>query len=212
MYGWRLGATRRAPSVVAWKPHRSSISVSGGKGSRSLSGCTAAQWRASLPRQKRWTPQIAYALGLSLLKYLEEQGALASPPPTPSERLIHAYREHLKRVRGLAASTIARHARLAGDFLHFLQYDDDVHRLPQVGLVDLETFVAEARARVGRITLQKVIAIRRSFLRFLAVLGETPPGLDRPSTRRGTTAANHSSEPFPGTTRCPCCRPSIAPR
>src|SRR5690348_8970653 len=41
----------------------------------SLSGCTTAQLLACLPRQKRWTPQIAYSLGRSLLKYLEEQGA-----------------------------------------------------------------------------------------------------------------------------------------
>ncbi len=146
---------------------------------RSLSGCTAAQFRACLPRQRRWTPQIAYALGRSLLKYLDEQGALTSTPPTPSERLIQAYREHLERVRGLAASTIGRHAGLAGDFLQFLRYDDDVHRLPSVRVVDLEAFVAEASARVGRITMQKVIAILRSFLRFLAVSGETPAGLDR---------------------------------
>ena len=146
---------------------------------QSLSGCTAAQLRACLPRQKRWTPQIAYTLGRSLLKYLEEQGDLASTPPTPSERLIHAYREHLERVRGLAASTIGQHAGLAGDFLHFLRYDDDRHRLPQVRGVDLEAFVAHASARVGRITMQKVIAILRSFLRFLAVSGETPAGLDR---------------------------------
>jgi integrase/recombinase XerD len=146
---------------------------------RSLSGCTAAQFRACLPRQRRWTPLIAYALGRSLLKYLEEQGELACTPPPPSERLIHAYREHLERVRGLAASTIGRHARLAGDFLHFLRYDDDVHRLLQVRVVDLEAFVAEASGRVGRVTMQKVIAILRSFLRFLAVSGETPAGLDR---------------------------------
>src|SRR5438093_13635808 len=30
---------------------------------QSVSGCTAAQLRACLPRQKRWTPQIAYTLG-----------------------------------------------------------------------------------------------------------------------------------------------------
>jgi integrase/recombinase XerD len=145
---------------------------------QSLSSCTAAQFRACLPRQKRWTPQIAYALGQSLLKYLQEQGALVPTPPTPSERLIHTYREYLERVRGLAAATIGRHTQLAGDFLHFLRYDD-VHCLSQVRAVDLEAFVAEASARVGRITMQKVIAILRSFLRFLAVSGETPAGLDR---------------------------------
>ncbi len=122
---------------------------------------------------------IAYALGRSLLDYLEEQGELVSPPPTPSERLIHAYCEHLKRVRGFAASTIGRHARLAGNFLRFLHFDDDVKRLTQVQIVDLEGFVAEASARVGRITMQKVVAIMRSFLRFLAISGKAPVEFDR---------------------------------
>jgi integrase/recombinase XerD len=156
---------------------------------QSLSSCTAAQLRACLPRQKRWTPQIAYALGQSLLKFLQRQGALVFTVPPPSERLIHAYRDHLGRTRGLAASTIGRHARLAGDFLHFLRYDEKVHRLSQLRVIDVEAFVAEAGARVGRITMQKVIAILRSFLRFLAVSGEAPVGLDRqiesPRHRRG---------------------------
>lgn len=145
----------------------------------SLSGCAATQLRAGFPRQKRWTPQIAYALGRSLLQYLEERSELAPPALTPSEQLIRVYREHLERVRGLAASTIERHSTVAGDFLRFLRYDNDVHRLLQVQFVDLETFVAEASARVGRITMQKVIAILRSFLRFLAVSGKVPVGLDR---------------------------------
>jgi integrase/recombinase XerD len=156
---------------------------------QSLSSCTEDQLRACLPRQKRWTPQIAYALGQSLLKFLQEQGALVSTVPTPSERLIHGYRDHLERIRGLAASTVGRHVRLAGDFLYFLRYDDKLHRLSQLRVIDLEAFVTEASAHVGRIAMQKVIAVLRSFLRFLSVLGETPAGLERqietPRHRRG---------------------------
>jgi integrase/recombinase XerD len=156
---------------------------------QSLSSCTAAQFRACLPRQKRWTPQTAYALGQSLLKFLQEQGALVSAPATPSERLIHGYRDHLERIRGLAASTVGRHARLASDFLHFLRYDDKLDRLSQLRAIDLEAFVTEAGGRVGRITMQKVVAVLRSFLRFLSISGETTAGLDRqietPRHRRG---------------------------
>jgi hypothetical protein len=57
--------------------------------------------------------------------YLQERGTLEATLPNASERLIRAYREHLDRVRGLAASTIARHAVVAGDFLRLLKYDDD---------------------------------------------------------------------------------------
>lgn len=146
-----------------------------------LSGCTADRLRACFPRQKRWTPQIACALGRSLLLYLQEQGTLQTTPPKASERLIRAYREHLTRAREFAVSTIARHAVIAGDFLRLLKYDEDAQHLRQVQASELETFVIQASARVGRIriTMQKVIAIMRAFVRFLAASGEIPMGLDR---------------------------------
>src|SRR5215831_12475639 len=78
----------------------------------SLSGYTAEQLRACFPQEDRWTPQIAYALGRSLLSYLDERGGLTSTPPTASERLIDGYRQHLDRVRGFASSTVWRHADL----------------------------------------------------------------------------------------------------
>jgi integrase/recombinase XerD len=145
---------------------------------QSLSGYTAEQLRACFPREDRWTPQIAYSLGRSLLSYLEERGDLASTP-TASERLIDGYRQHLERVRGFATSTIWRHADLASDFLRFLAYEDNLQRLAHIQPVDLERFIGEASARVGRITMQKVIAIMRSFLRFLSASGRAPVRLDQ---------------------------------
>jgi integrase/recombinase XerD len=146
---------------------------------QSLSGCTAKELRACLPRQKRWTPQVACALGRSLLKYLEQRGDLTSEAPTPSDRLVRAYCQHLERVRGLAASTIVNHQAYAGSFLRFIGYDDDVQRLAQLRIADLEAFVTETSTRVGRITMQKVIAVMRCFMRFLAGSGAGPVGLDR---------------------------------
>jgi integrase/recombinase XerD len=144
----------------------------------SLAGHTAEQLRACLPRQKRWTPQIAYALGRSLLQHLAEQGRLASTPLTASQLLIAAYREHLERRRGFAPSTITRHTVLASDFLCFLRYDDNERSLFRVQTADLETFLVQTSQRVSRITMQKVIAILRSFMRFLAASGVIPVGLD----------------------------------
>jgi integrase/recombinase XerD len=149
------------------------------RGIASLAGTTAEQLRSCLPREKRWTPQIAYALGRSLLQYLHERGRLAVPSPTASTRLIDAYREHLDRVRGFSASTILRHGIVAGDFLRFLGFEDDTQLLREVQARDLEAFIVKAGSRVGRITMQKVIAIMRSFLRFLAASGGIPVGLDR---------------------------------
>jgi integrase/recombinase XerD len=145
----------------------------------SLSGCTAARLLACLPRQDRWTPQIAYSLGRSLVKYLGEQGRLVFTASARSELLFDAHREHLERVRGFATSTIGRHATLAGDFLRFLGYENDEQHLRQIQPLKLETFVVHAGTRVGRVTVQKVVAIMRSFLRFLAVSGEIPVELDQ---------------------------------
>src|SRR5215469_1878121 len=145
---------------------------------QSLSGCTAEQLRACFPREDRWTPQIAYSLGRSLLCYLEERRELASTT-TETERLIDAYRQHLERIRGFAASTIWRHADLAGDFLRFLRYEDDPQRLIHIRPADLEGFIVQTSSRLGRITMQKVIAIMRSFLRFLSASGRAPVGLDQ---------------------------------
>jgi hypothetical protein len=145
----------------------------------SLAGTTAERLRACLPREKRWTPQIAYALGRSLLRYLRERDILTVPPPTASTRLIDAYREHLDRVRGFSTSTILRHGIVAGDFLRFIGFEDDAQRLSGVRAGGLEAFIVKASSRVGRITMQKVVAIMRSFLQFLAASGTFPVGLDR---------------------------------
>lgn len=146
---------------------------------QSLFGRTANELRACFPRQKQWTPQVACALGRSLLKYLEERGVLTSEAPSLSDQLIRTYCEHLERVRGLAASTIVNHEAYASSFLRFIHYDENAQRLAQLRIGDLETFVTEASTRVGRITMQKVVAVMRSFMRFLASSGAAPVGLDR---------------------------------
>lgn len=145
----------------------------------SLFGRTAKELRACFPRQKRWTPQVACALGRSLLTYLEDRGGLRSEQATPSDLLIHDYCEHLERVRGLAPSTIVNHKAYAGGLLRFIRYDDDTQGLAQLQMADVEAFVIEASTCVGRITMQKVIAVLRSFLRFLASSGAAPVGLDQ---------------------------------
>lgn len=145
----------------------------------SISGCTAIQLRSCLPRERRWAAQIACALGRSLLNYLESRGELATPPPTPSERLLDAFRQHLKRVRGLGPSRIRLYCRYSAELLRFLQYDVDVQHLSEVRVRDLETFLVEISDGLGRITVQALVAALRAFLRFLAICGVVPAGLDR---------------------------------
>ena len=144
---------------------------------RSLHGCTAVDLRACLPRGRRWTAQIAFALGRSLLEYLQERGDLVGTATTPSEELIRAYRAYLERVRGLAPRTVRQHARLTGDVLRFLTYDERSLGLRGLQVAEIDAFVAHVGARVGRITMQNVVMILRSFLRFLAAHGQAPTGL-----------------------------------
>jgi integrase len=147
------------------------------RGIHSLIGCTGAELRAGFPAQRRWTPVIACALGRSLLEYLVGRGNLASTAPTESELLVQAYCKHLGQVRGLAKSTVVRHGIIAGDFLRSIRYDSDVGQLARVQITELENFLTQAGARVGRITMQKVVAVLRSFLRFSAMSGKAPVGL-----------------------------------
>jgi integrase/recombinase XerD len=146
---------------------------------RSLGACTAASLRACLPRQKRWRPQTAYALGRSLLAFLQERGALTSITPTGSAQLIDAYRRYLQRIRGLAPRTVSHHATVTADFLRFLRCDDRPHGLQDLHVAEIEAFVTAVGARVSRVTMRSTVTILRSFLRFLATCGEASTGLDQ---------------------------------
>lgn len=130
-----------------------------------------------MPRQKRWTPQIAYSLGRSLLEYLQGRGELATVPPTPAEKLVEAYRDYLRRVRGLAPTSALRHAVIAGRFLRLLKYDHRSEGFGGLRVAEIDAFVTDEGRRVGRITMQKVAGVLRSFLNYLAALGEAPPDL-----------------------------------
>ena len=141
----------------------------------SLSGCTAEQLRACFPREDRWTPLIAYSLGRSLLSHLENGG---HGEHTHCIRATHRrYIVRIQRVRGFAAATIWRHAGVAGDFLGFLRYEDAPQRLASIQFADLEGFILKASSHLGRVAMQKVIAIMRSFLKFLSAMGRAPVGL-----------------------------------
>jgi integrase/recombinase XerD len=147
------------------------------QGIRSLRECTAASLRACLPREDRWTPQIAYALGQSLAHYLQERGELVRPARTPSEQVMAAYTDYLDQVRGLAPSTVQQHARESLDLLHALRYETRAQHLHDLQLSEIEAFITRGTPQVRRGTLCIRIGIVRSFLRFLAARGEAPSGL-----------------------------------
>src|SRR5580693_1435361 len=66
----------------------------------------------------------------------------------------------------------------AAEFLTWFQFSDNPNRLSSLTITDLELFIQHLSKRMGRVGLQKPIAIMRNFLRFLTANGSVPVGLD----------------------------------
>jgi integrase/recombinase XerD len=96
---------------------------------------------------------------------------------TQPSSLSDEYAEHLRDVRGFAASTISSHRRAAQDFLQHLEEAGTA-----VGCIarsNIESYIAQAGKRLSRGSLQHDIAALRGLLRFLSINGRAPAGLDR---------------------------------
>jgi integrase/recombinase XerD len=125
-------------------------------------------------------PEEAGAV-LALARFLRESGHLKPRPlPTPSRAQIPviAFMVHLREVRGCAPSTIRRQGQIAAEFLKWLRFEGAPDRLSSLMTDDLEGFIRHLSKRMGRVGLQKPIAILRNLLRFLAADGSVPVGLD----------------------------------
>jgi integrase/recombinase XerD len=101
-----------------------------------------------------------------------------SSPIRPFRSSIDAYRQHLAEVRGLAAVTIVRHCLIVSEFLQHALKQDGAFRLVDLTPGHSERFIRAISPRLGRQSLQKVVAILRGFLRFLGMRGEAPLGLE----------------------------------
>lgn len=134
--------------------------------------------RKSLRRRFPYLTGTTCALGA----YLQVQNLLR---PTEQKvigakaRYLAAYARYLKTVRGAAASTIQQNSYTASEFLAHLQIEQYPGRLKTLTINDLEAFVKKISPRLTRASLQRIAARLRSYLRFLAVTGEIPHGLDR---------------------------------
>src|ERR1035438_1625016 len=117
----------------------------------------------------------------TLAKYLHAQDLLrpAEEKVTGVEaRYLAAYARYLKTVRGAAASTIQHNSYTASKFLAYLKIEKHPGRLKTLTVNDLEAFVKKISSQFSRKSLQHATGTLRSFLRFLAVMGEIPRGLD----------------------------------
>ena len=83
----------------------------------------------------------------------------------------------------------------ASEFLAHLKIEKHPGRLKTLTINDLEAFVKKISQRLSRVSLQHIAGRLRSFLRFLAVTGATPQGLDR----QIDTPRVYREEQLPGT-------------
>lgn len=102
----------------------------------------------------------------------------AAPLPSRADVHLNAFMAHLRDDRGHAPSTIRREVDLAGEFLVWLNFENEPHRLSSLSIEDIEGFIRRLGKRLGRVAMQQPIATMRNFLRFLAVGGVVAPGLD----------------------------------
>jgi site-specific recombinase XerD len=118
---------------------------------------------------------------LVLMRFLRKGGYIAelsaSHPSTAADVHVNAFMEHLREARGYAPSTIRRQGQIAAEFLTWLHFAHAPDRLSSLTTKDLEGFILHLSKRMGRVGLQKPIAILRNFLRFLAADGTVPVGL-----------------------------------
>ncbi|MBW2263514.1 MAG: tyrosine-type recombinase/integrase [Deltaproteobacteria bacterium] len=149
---------------------------------------TATDLRAYAPADSQEDLYLAAAVR-SLVRYFEQQGALAPPPATPAQTLICSYRTHLERDRGLAFRTVIHHMATVRELLSFLDHDQVHDRLRGLDQRDIEAFVQVLSTRLSRASLQHSIAHLRAFLRFLVARGLVPAdleaGIDTPRVYRG---------------------------
>lgn len=147
---------------------------------RSVAQITRANLRACAPPVGRSQYNAHVAATVRLLeRYLDERAILSPPgPPSPVEKTLADYGTYLQQVRGLASSTIKQHRVGALQFLEHIGNRNGLSRLSRLSSRDIEDFVRLTGGRVGRGRLQHVAAELRSFLRFLAVQGLAPSGLD----------------------------------
>ena len=117
-----------------------------------------------------------------LVRFLRESEGIeepvAAPPTSQADVYIQAFMAHLDEVRGYAPSTVRRQGQIAAEFLGWLHVAETPERLSVLSVGDLEGFTARLSKRMGRVGLQKPIAILRNFLRFLAADGVIATGLD----------------------------------
>ena len=118
----------------------------------------------------------------ALQEYLRAQNVVkpeVAETTSATAEYLAAYAHYLQTVCGAAASTIRQNSYTASEFLAYLKIEKNPDRLKALTVNDLEAFVKTISHRFSRPSLHRIGGRLRSFLRFLAVQGEIPRGLDQ---------------------------------
>ena len=116
----------------------------------------------------RRKPSIAGTIH-QIERFLEETHRLdpvLPPPKTPVDLELDRFLDHLRNVRGLAASTINHYAANLHSFLEYIGYNENTEALTGLTLKETEEFICVCSKRLSRYSLQHVVARLRAFLRF----------------------------------------------
>ena len=148
------------------------------RGVRTLAGMTRARLQGCAPVDSQDDPDLT-ALVRRLDRYFRAELSLyPAPRLTRIGQRVAAYTTYLEQVRGFAPSTCTYHRRTVTEFLTHLGFERRPTRLTALSGRDLESFLCAVGPRQTRASLQHVVSHVRAFLRFLAAVGEIPPGLD----------------------------------
>jgi len=111
----------------------------------------------------------------TLERYLAATNRIASARPETASStasiLLEEYANYLQEVRGLTSDTIARRR-------HTAHLNKEGITLKTIHRSHLESYITRTGKRLGRRSLQHEVSALRVFLRFLAMDGRVPAGLD----------------------------------
>jgi integrase len=150
------------------------------RGIRHVSEIGEADWAACRKSLLRRFPDQT-GTTCALERYLHVRGLLKPTEPvvaSATARYLAAYTHYLETVRGASASTIQQKSYTASEFLAHIKIDKSHGRLKTLTFKELEAFIKLISERFTRASLRCIVARLRCFLRFLAVQGEVPQGLD----------------------------------
>lgn len=151
------------------------------RGIRRLTEIRLEDWAACRKSLFRRFPDQA-GTTFALERYLHAHDLLRPPVQTvasAADKYLTAYAHFLETVCGAAASTIQQNSYTASEFLAYLKIESHPRRLKTLTPYDLDAFIKRISHRLSRASLRCIVGRLRSFLRFLAVKGEIPQGLDR---------------------------------